>query len=254
MRISLTWDKNFPKGYGHTSIAFLKRCCGFYQAKNGDLISALNVVSKCVKQERLQELRKKYPNAVLIPVLGRNQLPLALAYEIGLPIWLNVYLLHSVSRKLLCAIHRLLHKPIFTGYIRKNTDYILVDDIIAQGGTILALRNFVTARGGNVVAVIALAYAVGSQNIAPLKKNMIRLFLKFGNRLVQLLNIYGIAVSFYELTNSQVIYLNRFTSFENIIKKIAEINNEPYPIIPHFLVYDIFKYNFEVKYEDWHLR
>lgn len=225
MSISLDWDRNFPKGYGHTSIAFLKRCYGFYQAKNGDFESAQDVVSKCIKQNRLLELRKQYPNAVLIPVLGQNQLPLALAYEIGLPIWFNVYFIYIVSRKLLCAIQRLLHKTIFTGYIEKNTEYILFDDIITQGGTILALRNFVISMGGIVVAVVALAYAIGSQNIAPLKKYTIMLFLKFGNRLVQLLKICGIAVSFQELTNSQVKYLNRFVSFENIIIKIAKSNS-----------------------------
>ena len=200
MRISLSWDNNFPKGYGHTSIAFLKRCYGFYEAKNGDFISAMNVVSRCIKQDRLRELRKQYPNAMLIPVLGQNQLPLALAYEIGMPVWGNVYLLYAVSRKFLSAINRLLHKPIFTGFIRKDTDYILIDDIITQGGTILALRNFVIIQGGNVVVVVALAYAFGSHDIAPLKKYTIKLFLKFGSRLIQLLKIYSIAISFQELT------------------------------------------------------
>lgn len=225
MPASLTWDKDFPKGYGHTSIAFLKRCYGFYQAKNGDFDAALNVVSKCIKQKRMQELRSKYPNAVLIPILGQNQLPLALAYKIEMPICFNIRLIYSVSRKLLCAIHRLLNKPMFIGYIVKNTDYIIVDDIVTQGGTISALRNFIMGRGGNVVAVVALAYAIGSHDIAPLKKYTVRLVLKFGNRLIQLLNIYGIAVSFQELTNSQAKYLNRFTSFENIIRKIAKINS-----------------------------
>jgi hypothetical protein len=162
---------------------------------------------------------------VLIPVLGQNQLPLALAYEIGMPILFSIYLLFPKTRKVLCAMHRLLHKPLFAGYIVKNIDYILVDDVITQGGTILALRNFVMVRGGNVVAVVALAYAVGSQDIAPLKKHTVRLFLKFDNRLIQLLKIYGIAVSFQELTNSQVKYLNRFKSFENIVNKITEIKN-----------------------------
>ena len=222
MLTSSKWNTTFPKGYGHTSIAFLKRCYGFYQAKNGDFISALNVVSKCIKQDRLRKLREQYPNAVLIPVLGHNQLPLALAYEIGLPVWFNIYLIYSVSRKLLCAIHRLLHIPMFIGYIEKNTEYIIVDDIITQGGTISALRNFVTVRGGTVVAVVALAYAIGSHDIAPLKKYTVMLFLKFGNRLIQLLTIYGIAVSFQDLTNSQARYLTRFKSFENIVEKISK--------------------------------
>lgn len=221
MNISLAWEKNFPRGYGHTSIAYLKRCLGFEDAKKGDLDAAQFVVSRCVKQHRLCALRKQFPDAVLLPVLGKNRLPLALAQIIGLPIWFNVFLLHTVSRKYLCAFQRLLHKPVFTGRIQCGVAYILVDDVITQGGTVAALREFVLVRGGKVVAVVALAYAIGSHDVAPAKKHLVRLILKFGSALIQLLQILNVAYSVQELTNSQARYLLRFGSVRNMMKKLA---------------------------------
>jgi hypothetical protein len=232
MDIFIEWESDFPKGYGHTSIAFLKRCLGFEDAKNGDMDAAHFVVGRCVKQDRLQKLREQYPNAVLLPVLGNNKLPLALAQIIGLPIWLDVHLVHIVSRKLLCAIERFLHRPIFTGYIQGDLEYIIIDDVITQGGTISALRNYVISMGGVVVAVVALAYAIGSHAVAPIKRHLVRLLLKFGMTLMSFLKIYGIAVSTRALTNSQVKYLLRFASVGNILKKIAQpLNLKHYVII-----------------------
>jgi len=219
---SLDWERGFPKGYGHTSISFLKHCLCYEAAKNGDLDAARFVVSRCVKQDRLCELRENYPDAVLLPVLSRNQLPLALALAIGLPIWIHVYLLQTVSRKLLSAAQRLLHIPIFIGYVQKDMKYILVDDVITQGGTIAALRRFVKTQGGTVVAVVALAYAIGSHAVAPMKRIAVRLMLKFGMALILFLRMLGIAVSVQGLTNSQAKYLLRFASLDNIEKKLTQ--------------------------------
>jgi hypothetical protein len=220
MDVSLEWEEGFPKGVGHTSLAFLRRCIGFKDAKNGDLDSAQFVVSQCVKKDRLDKLREKYPGAVLLPVLGENKLPMALAQAVGLPIWTEVYLIQTISRKLLCAIERLLHKPIFTGNIQSGLEYILVDDVITQGGTISALREYVLALGGMVVAVVALAYAIGSHAVAPLKQHVVRLMVKFGMALMRLLRMLGIAASAQGLTNSQIKYLLRFASVGNFLKKM----------------------------------
>jgi hypothetical protein len=221
--VSPAWEKDFPKGIGHTSIAFLKRCVGFKDAKNGDLNAAHIVVSQCVKHDRLFELHGKYPCAVLLPVLGKNQLPMALAHAVGLPIWTDVVLIKTISRKLLCAIERLLHKPVFTGYIQEGLDYILVDDVISQGGTMAALRQYVLSLGGNVVAIVALAYAIGSHAIAPKAHYVVHLVVKFGKALISLLRRFGIAASVRGLTNSQAKYLLRFSSVSNIIKKLPQL-------------------------------
>jgi hypothetical protein len=222
MCASLAWEDNFPKGFGHTSIAYLKRCIGFEDAKKGDINAARLVVNQCVKPSRINELREQFPQAILLPVLGRNMLPLALAQAIGLPVWEDVRLVHTVRRKFLSAIQRLLHKPKFAGNIQKGTAYILVDDVITSGGTIAELRKFVLHHGGTVVAVVALAFAIGSHAVAPAKRFWIRLMVKFGMILASLLQIYGIAVSVLHLTNSQMRYLLRFANVGNIERKLAK--------------------------------
>ena len=219
----IPWEENFPKGFGHTNIAYLKRCTGYEDAKNGDMCSARFVVSQCVKRSRIMALRERYPDAILLPVVGRNKLPMALAEEIGLPVWDSVTLLQKLTRKHLCAIERFMHKPLFTGYIRRDAKYILVDDVITQGGTISALRELVLIQGGKVVAVVALAFAIGSHAVAPLGKHKIGLFLKFGFKLPCILRNYEIAEDVEELTNSQMKYLLRFSSAGNIERKMEGI-------------------------------
>jgi phosphoribosylpyrophosphate synthetase len=223
MGVSLSWGENFPKGYGHTSIAYLKRQPGFEDAKNGDINAAHLVVSQCVKHDRIKMLRERYPHAILLPVLSRNKLPLALAQAIGLPIWTEVRLVHTVHRKFLSAIQRLLHKPVFAGSVQSGTEYILVDDVITSGGTISELRRFVLRQGGVVVAVVALAFAIGSTAVAPMKRYFVRLMVKFGMTLPSLLKMYGVVISVWCLTNSQVKYLLRFSSVGNIAKKLAKV-------------------------------
>jgi len=220
MNTSAEWEQDFPKGYGHTSIAYLKRCDGFEDAKLGDISAACFVVKKCVKANKLSAVREKYPNAILLPILSRNALPLALAYAIGLPVWRYLYLSHTQFRKELCAAQRLLHKPIFFGYIERNLEYIIVDDVVTQGGTVSALRKHVITNGGVVVAVVALAYAVGSHDIAPTDESLTRLKAKHGD-MTCFLQETGIAATMNELTNSQVRYLLRFSRIESLIRRLA---------------------------------
>ena len=216
----MVWDEGFPKGYGHTSIAYLKRCPGFEDAKKGNIFAARSVVGRCIKENRLLALREKFSDAALLPVLSNNALPLALAQAIGLPIWEDVCLLHTIQRKNLRGFEWLIHKPRFSGYVKEGMAYILVDDVITQGGTIAALRKHVISHGGKVVAVVALAYAIGSHDIAPTKSNIecLKVRLRHSAHIFQAI---GLVDSFEELTNAQVKYLLRFSSFHKIERVLA---------------------------------
>jgi len=48
------WDSDFPKGYGYTSISYLKTRAGYEKAKNGDKKAADSVVRQCIKHSGLQ--------------------------------------------------------------------------------------------------------------------------------------------------------------------------------------------------------
>lgn len=202
----------------------MKRCPGFEEAKNGDIDAAHFVVNRCVKENRIRDFREEYAESFVVPVINRNALPLALAQTIGLKLWDKMKLTDTVPRKSLYAIQRLKHEPTFTGHVEKDMPYIIVDDIVTQGGTVSALRKHIIINGGKVVAVVALAYAIGSHRIAPTKDIRIRLFTKFGGSIRQLQEL-GLVSSFEELTYSQAKYLLRFSSVRNIRAKLMELDD-----------------------------
>ena len=143
------------------------------------MYAAHRVVKQCVKPKRIEAFREEFANAFVLPVSGANALPMALAQEVGLEVWDKIIRTDKVKRKELPAIKRLQHKPIFTGIIKYDAQYVIIDDIVTQGGTITALRKYILSNGGKVAAIMALAYAIGSYNISPTKDKYVRLFLKF---------------------------------------------------------------------------
>lgn len=218
------WEENFPPIYGHTSISFLKRCYGFNAAKHGDMQAALSIASICIKENRIKEMKNKYPTATLLPVITQNKLPVALAEIIGLKINTEVSVIHTRVRKDMTAMERLLHAPDFTGSIIKGEEYILVDDIVTQGGTISALRKHVISCGGTVVAVAALAYSAGNNALAPEPENIITLNQRFDS-VSDILKDNNISNNISELTNRQIKYLLRFKEISRILNKINDIHN-----------------------------
>lgn len=214
----LKWDENFPIGYGHTSISFLKKCKGYTAAKNGDLEAAKLVVAQCAKSVRILELHDRYPEAILIPVMSQNMLPLALALHIGLPIHIGIGYVRESCRRNMSAMQRLLNTPSFHGDICRGTVFILVDDVVTQGGLMASLRRYILLCGGKIAAVVALAYACGSKTLALTEKNLHSLNQKFGHPLFDFLQDFGIATVPDHLTNSQAIYLLSFDSVKNMRK------------------------------------
>lgn len=200
------------------------RCSGFTEAKHGDIQAASDVVNMCIKPCRMIELKRRYPHAVLLPIITKNRLPEAFATQFGMNVHTGVYELESQNRKTLTAMERLLHKPCFLGKINGGTDYIIVDDIVTQGGTISELRKYIIRNGGTVSAVTALASSTDSRIIAPVDQDIYSLIDKFTyTLLIDVLTKYNIADDVWELTRSQVRCLLRFEKTEHIINSIERI-------------------------------
>ena len=207
---------------GYTSLRFLKNCDGYIAAKeHGDTKAAKDVIKKCVDADKLQLIRTNYPDAFLLPVLKKNNaLPLSLCVNIGLPVCLSVSCSSTHTRKNMPAIQRILCKPMFFGEIIPERKYILVDDVITQGGTMSSLIQFVSQRRGIILAILSLTYAKGSRRIAPTKENLNNLKERFGNRLSEFFDECGIgSEAVDQLTNSEILYLMKFSNVENIRKK-----------------------------------
>jgi hypoxanthine-guanine phosphoribosyltransferase len=207
---------------GYTTLRFLKKCDGYHAAKeHGDRTAAENVIRKCVDVSQLQSIKANYPDAFLLPVLKKNNaLPLGLCANIGLPICLTVSCASPYKRKNMPAIQRILYKPVFFGEIIPERKYILVDDVITQGGTMSSLIQFVSQRRGNIPAILSLTYAKGSKKIAPTKETLSNLKQRFGNPLSEFFEELGMGSEAVEqLTHSEIRYLMKFSSIENIRKK-----------------------------------
>lgn len=70
-----------------------------------------------------------------------------------------------VGRTKLKTWLRFLCQPAFTGDVRPNEPYVLVDDVMTTGGTFAALRSYILRKGGTVSFGTALAHKEGRDQI-----------------------------------------------------------------------------------------
>ena len=74
------------------------------------------------------------------------------------------------------------------------------------------------------MAVIALAFAIGSRAITPTKANTVRILLKFNrSKLINTLKTYSICSNIRQLTNAQVRYLLRFRNIHTLESKLEKV-------------------------------
>lgn len=137
-------------------------------AKSGDTSAALALVDKYITDNFLQELFNvlhSSKDVFVLPVhaeeyLGRNKIPMAFAaiiqQNLGLQIDLDIVQASKAYRTQSDGVGRLLKRVIFNGKVVANRQYLIVDDVITQGGTLADLRGFIELNGGKVVAVSTL--------------------------------------------------------------------------------------------------
>ena len=234
---TISWEDDFPCGFGHTSIDYLRNNSNrdlFLKAKAGDMIAAIDLVINCVKKDRILQLQNKYSNAKIVPVLakeksGFNMIPLAYAKVIqsitGSKVEENIFQINCIHHTGACAMDRLLNRPKFDGYVDSKYNYVIVDDVVTQGGTVSSLRHYIKDNGGTVVAVSALAFAKESTTIALQPITYENILEKFGrDQLEEYIREKGIARGIQELTNSEARYLLKFKDINAIRNKANEIS------------------------------
>jgi hypothetical protein len=228
------WPSDFQKATISTSVSAVTSHRDFDMAKAGDLSAARRLVRDLIKPERLDTLAKAHPNAVVVPVAekeetGHNAIPRALAEELalrGLALGRDVYQKSSAKRKGKNAVERLLLRKVFDGPV-KPSEYILVDDILTQGGTIHELRHFIDNNGGKSVAVLAMAQSSAGNIIAPRKPTLDKVLAHHDRReLERILWEYNVAGSLEALTESEANAIARFSTTERFRNSIVEAANE----------------------------
>ena len=139
------------------------------RAKQGDHSAARKLIDATLKDDLIEQVVRYFPTAVITPVQGSregNVLPLELAKAIvrrtQSPLFTQVYQqTHRAMKEQENSWARLLN-PIFFDFEGERPDlsgqhFLLVDDVISSGSTLLALAHALEQAGGVVDGYVSLA-------------------------------------------------------------------------------------------------
>jgi len=232
------WKKDFPKVLSNTTVKYLKSRKDYDKAKKGlDVKAAVNVINEVVNEKKIKQTLSKYnPKDTIvcavhaIEVQGHNYLPTAYAAKIsnlmGFKLDDNIVQANVVGRTKKNAYERLVAKPKFSGNVIKGKKYILVDDVIGQGGTINELRKYIEKRGGEVVHVSSLAVGIFAATLPISDKTKGELIKKYGKKgLSEFLKKYNITDNIDSMTekDGRLLLNNKSMTIEKLSKKLDEI-------------------------------
>ena len=114
--------------------------------------------------------------------------------------------------------------PEFQGIVRTNTDYLLLDDTLTQGGTFAALASNIQQSGGNVIGTFALTGKQYSAKLMLDPETLQQLNDKYGDieHDFKAATGYGFAA----LTQSEARALAHFRPAESVRDRILAAGNE----------------------------
>lgn len=111
-------------------------------------------------------IARQFPNAHIIynhkiQGDGINMIPAAYAARfsaIGMTVEHDIIAVTDVSHTNASDISRISKRMRFEGNVNRGADYILLDDFITSGAELRDLRDYVSSRGGNVVAMTTFGH------------------------------------------------------------------------------------------------
>lgn len=202
----------------------------FSAAKVGDAISADALVEDTLAIADMDAIRQligdSSPRLLAVHALesaGMNAIPRVLAKRLskdfGLALDSGISQLNRVTHTRADGYHRLANPAVFDGRLMES-NYLLIDDFIGQGGTLANLRGYVHQNGGIVVGAIALAGQQRSSKLRLDEETLRKLRDKHGDELEEWwLSTFGYGLD--RLTESEAAYLCRSDSFNIITTRLV---------------------------------
>lgn len=233
---SVDFPKDFPYIVTHKRVDWIKNHPSFSYAKNGDLDHAITLVKDLINKDKIEIIKSNYSNSIIVPVHAKeegkiNKIPIVYAKVIGkltgLEVDTNIYQSNNISRTNKNAIERLITRATFEGEVKKGQNYIIVDDVATQGGTLSELRSYIENNSGHVVLASTLGYTQFSTILAIRQNNIEELERRFGrNETEKFLKEYGIANRIEQLTNGEARHILSYKDFDRITERANEIRNK----------------------------
>lgn len=242
------WPSKFPLVTSTRAVGELMRHPDFDAAKhNGDRAAADRVVSALIDPNAIAALARTHRGARLVVVGGAstdaNQIPAAFADAVarisGLPLDRGLLRVNSPKHTGKSAIGRFIARAKFAGSLQPGANYIALDDVMTQGGTISELRQFINRNGSRLVAIATLAHTKSTvmsdgRQIAPTAETRARLVAQFDpKRLQHVLRQFDVYEGdILSLTESECLMLCRFKTLEELETALKTEAEKAIPAAP----------------------
>jgi hypothetical protein len=223
------WN-DFPDVHIYADVQSVKSHSAFSAAKAGDALAAEALIDDILAVGSLDDLRSAVgpsrPHLLAVHAAesaGMNAIPRAFALAIsrifGDPIASGIIQMNRVLHTGADGYHRLSFPPVFEGGV-DPVEYVLVDDFVAQGGTLANLKGYVETNGGRVAGAVVLCGKAYSAKLRLTNDGLEGLRKKHGRELEEWW-IATFGYGFESLTESEARYLTRSRDADAIRARLA---------------------------------
>jgi hypothetical protein len=119
------------------------------------------------------------------------------------------------------AYERIVRQPLFDGKVESNQDYVILDDTVAMGGTLAALKGYIESKGGHVILAVTLTgYTTPEIDIVPSQKMLKSVIDKHTQLAEWWQNEFGFKIEY--LTQGELGHLRTPSSLDDIRNRLIE--------------------------------
>jgi len=221
---------DFPDVHIYADVPVVKMHSHFSSAKAGDALAAEALIDDILAMGSVDNLRaavgESRPHLLAVHAAestGMNAIPRAfarvLSSVLGSPIASGIIQMNRVLHTGADGYHRLSFPAVFEGKV-DPVEYLLVDDFVAQGGTLANLKGYVEANGGSVAGAVVLCGKAYSAKLRLSQITLDGLRQKHGRELEEWwISTFG--YGFESLTESEARYLTRSSDVDTIRARLA---------------------------------